>query len=307
MDFLAHWLAAVPSYTAPLLIACLGLIINERAGVLNLGAEGMMVCGALAGAAISLNTGLPSIGIVAAMLAGALIATVFAFMTIILRANQVISGLIIVALGAGVTGVLGGSIINTPLPGFYNLDWGVMSDVPFIGPIIFNQNALTYLAFLLAGLIWYFLFKTTTGLRLRAVGEDPATADASGVNVITVRILAVVTGGALCGVAGGYLSLASSFIWVEGMTGGRGWIAIGLVIFARWNPKFAVIGALLFGAIEALIPRIQITGIDVPIYLMMMLPYIATLGVLIFASLNRIRRTDEPGSLGTPYARQDRQ
>ena len=197
MDFLAHWLAAVPSYTAPLLIACLGLIINERAGVLNLGAEGMMVCGALAGAAISLNTGLPSIGIVAAMLAGALIATVFAFMTIILRANQVISGLIIVALGAGITGVLGGSIINMPLPGFYNLDWGVMSDVPFIGPIIFNQNALTYLAFLLAGLIWYFLFKSTTGLRLRAVGEDPATADASGVNVITVRILAVVTGGAI--------------------------------------------------------------------------------------------------------------
>ena len=307
MDFLAHWLAAVPSYTAPLLIACLGLIINERAGVLNLGAEGMMVCGALAGAAISLNTGLPSIGIVAAMLAGALIATVFAFMTIILRANQVISGLILVALGAGITGVLGGSIINTPLPGFQNIDWGVMSDVPFIGPIIFNQNALTYLAFVLAGLIWYFLFKSTTGLRLRAVGEDPATADASGVNVITVRILAVVTGGALCGVAGGYLSLASSFIWVEGMTGGRGWIAIGLVIFARWNPKFAVIGALLFGAIEALIPRIQITGIDVPIYLMMMLPYIATLGVLIFASLNRFRRTDEPGSLGTPYARQDRQ
>ena len=307
MDFLAHWFAAVPSYTAPLLIACLGLIINERAGVLNLGAEGMMVCGALAGAAISLNTGLPSIGIIAAMLAGALIATVFAFMTIILRANQVISGLIIVALGAGITGVLGGSIINTPLPGFYNLDWGVMSDVPFIGPIIFNQNALTYLAFLLAGLIWYFLFKSTTGLRLRAVGEDPATADASGVNVITVRILAVVTGGALCGVAGGYLSLASSFIWVEGMTGGRGWIAIGLVIFARWNPKFAVIGALLFGAIEALIPRIQITGIDVPIYLMMMLPYIATLGVLIFASLNRSRRTDEPGILGIPYARQDRQ
>jgi simple sugar transport system permease protein len=307
MDFLIHWVAAVPSYTAPLLIACLGLIINERAGVLNLGAEGMMVCGALAGAAISLNTGLPSIGVIAAMLAGTLIATLFAFMTIILRANQVISGLIIVALGAGITGVLGGSIINTPLPGFQNIDWGVMSDVPFIGPIIFNQNALTYLAFVLAGLIWIFLFKTTTGLRVRAVGEDPATADASGVNVVTVRILAVMAGGALCGLAGGYLSLASSFIWVEGMTGGRGWIAIGLVIFARWDPKFAVIGALLFGAIEALIPRIQTTGIDVPIYLMMMLPYIATLGVLIFASLNRTRRTDEPGSLGIPYARQDRQ
>ena len=208
--------------------------------------------------------------------------------------------------GAGITGILGRDVVNRTVPGFYNLDWGMLSDISIIGPVIFNQNLLTYLAFVLAVVIWYVLFRTTNGLKLRAVGEDPATADACGVSVIALRIYSVMMGGALCGAAGGYLALASSYIWVEGMIGGRGWIAIGLVIFARWNPKLAVIGALLFGAIEAVIPRIQATGADVPIYLMMMLPYLATLGVLILTSLTRSRRADEPANLGIPYTRQDR-
>jgi len=306
MEFLINWIAATPGYAAPLLLASLGLIINERAGVLNLGAEGMMACGALAGAVVSLSSGWPSLGILAAMAAGALMAALFALVTVYLRANQVITGLVIVALGAGITGVLGRDYVSQTLPGFKPLGWGGLSELSVIGPILFEQNLLTYAAFIAVPIVWYFLFRSMTGLRLRAVGEDPATADACGYSVLLTRFFAIMAGGALCGAAGGYLTIASSYIWVDGMIAGRGWIAIGLVIFSRWRPKIALLGALLFGAIEALIPRIQATGADVPIYALMMLPYLATLGVLVVASLSSRRSSDEPGSLGTPYNRQDR-
>ena len=306
MDFLINWIAATPGYAAPLLLASLGLMINERAGVLNLGAEGMMACGALAGAAFSLTTGSPTVGILASMLAGALIASLFGFVTVYLRANQVVTGLVVVALGAGITGVLGRDYVSQTLPGFKAMAWGGLSDLPVIGPILLKQNLLTYLAFLMVILVWFGIFRTMTGLRLRAVGEDPATADACGQPVLLTRFLAVVTGGLLCGAAGGYLTLASSYIWVEGMIAGRGWIAIGLVIFARWRPKLAMLGAILFGAIEALVPRVLATGADVPIYALMMLPYLATLGVLVAASLSNRKSSSEPGNLGIPYNRQDR-
>ena len=305
-EFLINWIAATPSYAAPLLLACLGLIINERAGVLNLGAEGMMACGALAAAIVSLTSGWPLLGIIAAMLAGAAMALLFGLVTVYLRANQVITGLVMVALGAGLTGALGRDYVSKTLPGFNALDWGGLAELPWLGPLLFKQNSLTYIAFLLVALVWYVLFKTVLGLRLRAVGEDPATADAAGVNVLLTRLLAVIAGGAFCGAAGGYLALASSQIWVEGMIAGRGWIAIGLVIFARWRPALALLGALLFGAIEALIPRVQATGADVPIYFMMMLPYLATLGVLVLVSLRAQRASAEPASLGVAYTRQDR-
>ena len=306
MEFLINWIAATPAYAAPLLLASLGLIINERAGVLNLGAEGMMACGALAGAAVSLVSGWPALGMLGAVFAGALMAALFALVTVYLRANQVVTGLVIVALGAGVTGVLGRDYVSQTLPGFKVLQLGELSSVPVLGPVLFSQNLLTYCAFLMVPLVWYGLFRSMAGLRLRAAGEDPATADACGFNVLLTRFVAIVIGGAFCGAAGGYLTLASSYIWVEGMIAGRGWIAIGLVIFARWRPKVALLGALLFGAIEALIPRVLATGIDVPIYTLMMLPYLATLGVLIAASISSRKTSDEPGSLGTPYNRQDR-
>ena len=306
MDFLVNWIAATPGYAAPLLLASLGLLINERAGVLNLGAEGMMACGALAGAAFSLITGSPTVGILASMLAGAMIAALFGFVTVYLRANQVVTGLVVVALGAGMTGVLGRDYVSQTLPGFKALTWGGLSELHIVGPVLFKQNILTYLAFLMVILVWFGLFRTMTGLQLRAAGEDPATADACGFHVLLTRFLAVVVGGALCGAAGGYLTLASSYIWVEGMVAGRGWIAIGLVIFARWRPKLAMFGALLFGAIEALVPRVLATGADVPIYTLMMLPYLATLGVLVAACLSNRNSSSEPGSLGIPYNRQDR-
>jgi len=306
MEFIIYWLSATPSYAAPLLLAALGLIINERAGVLNLGAEGMMACGALAGAVISLTYSSPVLGAAAAVLAGATMAVVFGGLTVVLRCDQVVSGLILVALGAGVTGLLGRGIVGQTLPGFREVDLGVLSDVPVAGPLIFSQNTLTYLSFLFAVVVWWWMYRSVGGLRLRAVGESPSTADANGINVIATRFLAVVVGGAFCGLAGGYLALASSFIWVEGMIAGRGWIAIGLVIFARWNPRQAILGAILFGAVEALIPRVQVTGVDVPIYLMMMLPYLTTLGVLVVASKFDKKRSPEPANLGIPYARQDR-
>ncbi len=305
-EFLIHWLAATPSYAAPLLLACLGLIINERAGVLNLGAEGIMACGALAGALVSLTWQAPVLGLLGAIVAGAAMAAVFGLATVYLRTNQVVTGLIVVALGAGLTGLLGRHHISKPLVGFDRLDWGGLSALPGIGPVLFGQNLLTYLALAVTFLVWAGLFRSLVGLRLRAVGEDPATADSAGVNVLVTRFLAVVVGGGFLGAAGGYLSLASSQIWVEGMIAGRGWIAIGLVIFARWRPGLALAGALLFGAIEALIPRVQATGADVPVYLMMMLPYLATLGILVLASLRGDRASNEPANLGQAYTRQDR-
>ena len=306
MEFIIYWLSATPSYAAPLLLAALGLIINERAGVLNLGAEGMMACGALAGALVSLAFSSPLLGVFAAVIAGATVAAIFGGLTVVLRCDQVVSGLILVALGAGVTGLLGREIVGQTLPGFREVDLWFLSDLPVVGPVIFSQNTLTYLSFLFAVLVWWWMYRSVSGLRLRAVGESPSTADANGINVIAARFLAVVVGGAFCGLAGGYLALASSFIWVEGMIAGRGWIAIGLVIFARWNPRQAILGALLFGAVEALIPRVQATGMDVPIYLMMMLPYLTTLGVLVVASKFDEKRSQEPANLGIPYARQDR-
>ena len=306
MEFIIYWLSATPSYAAPLLLAALGLIINERAGVLNLGAEGMMACGALAGALVSLAFSSPLLGVFAAVIAGATMAAIFGGLTVVLRCDQVVSGLILVALGAGVTGLLGREIVGQTLPGFREVDLWLLSDLPVVGPVIFSQNTLTYLSFLFAVLVWWWMYRSVSGLRLRAVGESPSTADANGINVIATRFLAVVLGGAFCGLAGGYLALASSFIWVEGMIAGRGWIAIGLVIFARWNPRQAILGAILFGAVEALIPRVQVTGMDVPIYLMMMLPYLTTLGVLVVASKFDEKRSQEPANLGIPYARQDR-
>ena len=306
MEFIIYWLSATPSYAAPLLLAALGLIINERAGVLNLGAEGMMACGALAGALVSLAFSSPLLGIAAAVIAGATMAAIFGGLTVVLRCDQVVSGLILVALGAGVTGLLGRDIVGQTLPGFREVDLWFLSDLPVVGPVIFHQNTLTHLSFLFAVLVWWWMYRSVSGLRFRAVGESPSTADANGINVIAARFLAVVVGGAFCGLAGGYLALASSFIWVEGMVAGRGWIAIGLVIFARWNPRQAILGALLFGAIEALIPRVQATGMDVPIYLMMMLPYLTTLGVLVVASKFDEKRSQEPANLGISYARQDR-
>ncbi|MFC3231426.1 ABC transporter permease [Marinibaculum pumilum] len=304
---LLNWLAFTPVFATPLMLAAVGLIINERAGVLNLGAEGMMMVGALTGVILSFHTAQPWLGILCAALAGGALAAVFAAAVVVFRANQVVAGLITVALGAGLAGLIGPPYSQKPIAAFERLDLGPLTELPWLGRILFNQDPLLYLSLLLVAATGWVLFRTRLGLRLRACGESPETADAAGVDVQAMRLAAVVAGGMFCGLAGGYLSLAASQVWVEGMTGGRGWIAIALVIFAAWRPWRAVLGALLFGGIVALIPRIQATGVSVPTFLLMMLPYLATLLVLLLVALRGRTAAQAPDALGRDYAREDRQ
>jgi simple sugar transport system permease protein len=303
--FFTNWLAFTPTYAAPLLFAALGLIINERAGVMNLGAEGMMLVGALAAAATSFHSGNAWPGIAAAIAAGGVLAMLFGVVTVVLRANQVVAGLAVVALGAGITGLLGTPYSQKPIAVFSRIDLEPFAQLPLIGRLLFDQDALVYLAVPLVAAIWWLLFRADAGLRLRAVGESPQTADAAGVSVTRYRLAAVVAGGALCGLGGGYLALVSSQVWVEGVTGGRGWIAVALVIFSRWSPGRAVLGALLFGSIEALTPRIQATGSSISIFLLFMAPYLATLIVLTLTATRR-GMAGAPAALGEPYVREDR-
>ena len=305
-DFILNLLATTPSFAAPYLLAALGLMINERAGVLNLGCEGIMLVGAMTAAIVSFHTGSAGLGVPVAMLAGAFVSLIFGIAVVIFRTDQVLTGLIIVALGDGLTGVIGRPYMFERVAGFQGIDLGFLSDIPWIGPIVFQQDILVYLTIVLAFAIWWGLHKSNIGLRLRAVGEDPATADISGVNIQVVRLTAVVLGGSMCGLAGAYISLATSYVWIEHMVAGRGWIAIALVIFAGWRPGRAVIGALIFGGAEALMPRIQAIGIDVPIYLVGMLPYLLTLAVLIVPTILRGEKSPAPSSLLLNYLRQDR-
>lgn len=307
MEFLVNWIASTPTFAVPLMLAAIGLIINERAGVMNLGAEGIMLGGALAAVAGYLSFGnAVFLGIVTAILAGVVISALFAFFVVVLRANQVVTGISIVFFGAGLTGLVGQPWTDKPIAGIDPLDLGVLTDIPWLGPILFGQDIVVYLSAILVFVTWQVLYRSNFGMKLRAVGENPQAADAAGVNVEFYRFVAVLIGGAFLGLAGAYLSLAASKIWVIEMTNGRGWIAVGLVIFARWRPGRAIIGAIIFGGIEALIPRVQAAGWDVPQYYMFMLPYLATLAVLIYVGATSKDRSGAPEALGLPFIREDR-
>ena len=218
-----------------------------------------------------------------------------------------LTGLILVAFGDGLTGVVGRPYMFEKVAGFRDLDFGPLSDIPWIGPIVFQQDILVYAAAALAIAVWWGLDRSDAGLRLRAVGEDPATADISGVNVQLFRLTAVMLGGALCGILPGPTCRSPpAIVWTEHMVAGRGWIVIALVIFSGWRPGRAVVGALIFGGAEALIPRIQAIGLDVPIYLVGMLPYVLTLAVLIVPTILRGERSPAPSGLLLNYLRQDR-
>ena len=305
-DFLLNWIATTPNFAAPLLLASVGLIICERAGVINLGAEGLMAGGAMIAVIMSYETGNPWLGIIMGVVIGAALAFLFGLAVVVFHANQVLAGLTIVALGAGITGVIGRPYVHQPVEGLREIDLGALSDLPWLGRIVFSQDPLVYVALALAFVVWWVMMRTNTGLRLRAVGEDPATADVSGVRVAWYRFGAVILSGAFCGLAGAYLSIASSKVWVEEMVAGRGWIAVALVIFAQWHPMRALLGAVVFGAAEALSPRLLATGADVPVYLMMMLPYVVTLAVLVGLAVLRRDSVAGPVALGLAYLRQDR-
>jgi ABC-type uncharacterized transport system permease subunit len=304
--FILNWIATIPNYAAPLLLASLGLIICERSGVINLGAEGLMGIGAMSAVLVSFHTQNPGMAVVVGAIASAALAIIFAVSVVLFKANQVLSGLAIVALGSGITGVVGRSIAHQPVTGFGRIDMGFLSQIPVLGKILFYQDILIYLCIPLVILTWWVLERSTVGLKLSAVGEDPATADTAGVNVTKYRFVAILISGAFCGLAGAYLSIASSQVWVEGMIAGRGWVAVALVIFARWKPLGALTGAILFAGAEALIPRLQAIGADIPVYLMLALPYVLTLAVLILPAVLFKRPNASPSMLGIDYLRQDR-
>jgi len=309
-DLFINWIANTPGYAAPYALAALGLIISERAGVLNLTAEGIMLVGALSGiGAIIVIGGHPLLAILIAMVVAGIVSSLFAVMTVLLRINQVIAGLAMVFFCEGLTALLGNMFEwkNVPITGIHDIALWPFSEAPILGHIVFTQDIVVFLTIPIFYFVNRALNRSMIGLRLRAVGENPEASDAAGVNVTVYRFLAVICGSMLIGLAGAYISVAGTKIWVDGITAGRGWIAVALVIFARWYPWRALLGALLFGAIESAMPRIAAAGIKVPQYFMLMLPYVVTLGVMIYVAwMKRGGASDEPGSLGQPHVREER-
>ncbi|WP_027364200.1 ABC transporter permease [Desulfotruncus alcoholivorax] len=305
--FIAILATAVTAGT-PILYAALGEILTERAGILNLGVEGMMLVGAVCGFIIALNTANPWYGILIAMLAGGAVALIHALLTITLKANQVVSGLALTMFGTGLSGYIGKSYVGMPLPApFHKIALPGLSNIPVIGPVFFNQDPMVYLSYILVAALWFLTFKTRSGLHLRAVGENPAAADSMGVNAFQIRYIYVVIGGMLAGIGGAYLSLYYVPSWMENITAGRGWIAVALVIFATWNPVNALWGSYLFGGIDALGFRLQTLNVNVSPYFLKMLPYIFTVVVLVLVTKrNMVKRIGSPQALGLPYDREER-
>ncbi len=298
--------AAVQSGTA-LLLATLGEIFTERAGILNLGVEGMMLAGALGGFATAYHTQNPWLGLLAGILAGGLLSLVHAFLTITMRANQVVTGLALTIFGMGLTGFYGRGMIGHPAPGFNPVPVPLLSKIPLLGKVFFQHDPVVYISFVLVGLCWFFTYRTRSSLNLRAVGENPHAADAMGVKVARTRYIYVVVGGLMAGAGGAYLSLAYTRMWIQNLTAGQGWIAIALVIFALWNPLRAALGAYLFGGITALQLRLQALGATLPVHFMLMLPYVLTILVLVIISVRQRRTgsTQSPAALGLPFFRED--
>jgi simple sugar transport system permease protein len=295
-------LITIITASTPLVIASAGELVTERSGVLNLGVEGMMVMGAVSAFAVSQMTGSPYAGIVAGVAVGALTSLLFGFLTLTLVANQVATGLALTILGLGLSGMIGepyNGVEGIRLP---ELDIPGLSSIPFIGPVLFGQDLIFYLSIALVIGIHWFLFKTRPGLILRSVGDNHASAHALGLNVIGIRYLAVMFGGACAGLAGAHLSLVYTPQWVENMTAGRGWIALALVVFASWRPLRLLIGGYLFGAVSIGQLHAQAFGVEVPSQFLAALPYVATIVVLIAISRNRrLTLINTPASLGKPF------
>ena len=282
----------------PILYAALGETLAERAGVLNLGLDGIMLVGAFAGASVSYHTGRIGLALAAAIVAGGLFGALHALFTVGLRGNQVVSGLALTVLGTGVTAYLGIPYVGKKITALMPENFPLLSRIPVLGPILFQQDLLVYASYPTVAVIAFLLYRTRFGLEIRAAGEDPETAAASGARVALVRCIAVIVGAALAGLGGAYLSLVYAQGWIENMTAGRGLISIGLVIFARWDPVRAMLGAYLFGLSWALQLLLQTTGLQISTYLLGMAPYLLMLIVLILTGI-RYRKGggDAPAAL----------
>jgi general nucleoside transport system permease protein len=293
---------AVLAASTPLLIAATGELVVERAGVLNLGVEGMMIIGAACGFAGAYFTGSTLLGALCGVAAGAALSAIFAALTLGLAVNQVATGLALTILGIGLSGLIGAGFVGVRIVPAPNLFIPVLSELPVVGRILFAQNAFIYLSIALIIAVWRFLYFTRAGLVLRAVGDNHASAHALGYPVLRIRLYAVLFGGACAGLAGAYLSLAYTPFFIAGMTAGRGWIALALVVFASWLPARLAIGAYLFGAVTILQLHAQGAGLGIPSQLMSALPYLATVLVLVLMSRARITAgSAAPASLGTVF------
>jgi ABC-type uncharacterized transport system permease subunit len=289
----------------PLLLGTIGEVICERSGILNLGVEGMMAVGAVTAFIVTYVSGNPWLGLLAAIAAGMLVSTAHAFASVTLQANQVVSGLALTMLGLGISGLLGKPYIGRPLTvKFESIAVPVLSNIPYLGRIFFDQSPFFYMAILLAVVSWFVLNYTRVGIKIRSTGESPQATEAQGVNVSAIRYWCVIAGGGLAGMAGANLSISYSKSWIEGMTAGRGWIVIALTIFALWNPMRAVIGAFLFGGIFVMQYLLQPLGISPN--LLAALPYAATLVVLFMIGLGDSRKLNAPAMLAEPYRRGER-
>lgn len=303
--------AAAIGAATPLLFATIGEIYTEKAGNLNLGVEGMMIMGAVIGFGTGFVTGNPYLAMLGAMLAGAVGGGIYALLTITLRANQVVSGLALTIFGEGFASFVGQAWVGHSAPEtvktlFRTVEIPVLSSIPFLGDVFFKQNLFVYLSYILVfGSLFYFK-RTRWGNNLRAVGENAGAADASGINIEAYKYVHIIFGGALAGLGGAYLSLVTVPVWQEGITGGRGWIAVALVIFASWKPLKAMVGAILFGGLDIIGFRLQGMGIHISQYLIDMLPYLSTIAVIIVSTRKNKPEDKPPKDLSVPYFREER-
>jgi simple sugar transport system permease protein len=314
LDFVENLLAAGIARGTPILLAAVGEALAERSGVMNLGVEGMMLLGAAVGYGAAHATGSVVLGVLAAMAAAAVLSLVHALVVVDLRGDQVVAGLGLGFFGAGLASVWGADLVGvTGVPRLPAFEVEGLARIPILGPALFSQNVVVYVGLAVAGAAWLYLFRTRWGLQLRAVGENPTAADAEGIRVAWVRRLHVMVGGALAGLGGASLSLAITPGWVDGMTSGIGWIAVGLVIFGGWDPVRVALGAWLFGAIRRL--PLDLQGVEgLPLfknpnlgYFLDTLPYLFTIAVLVVASRGRWKRKfATPGALGTAFVRGER-
>ncbi|NNM63403.1 MAG: ABC transporter permease [Burkholderiales bacterium] len=302
MHEFALLLASALSAGTPLALASLGLLVNEKSGVVNLGAEGMMLMAAIAGFAVAVTTGNQWLAFGAGAVVGGLLAALVGLLVLWLGTNQYATGLALSLFGTGLSAFVGLDYVGRNLPPFGPVHIPLLSGLPFVGPALFSHHLMVYLTVLLALGIHFFLHRTRAGLVLRAVGESPQSAHALGYPVRRIRLLALMFGGALCGVAGAYLSVIYTPMWVQGMTAGRGWIALALTTFATWRPGRVLLGAYLFGGVTMLQFYFQGAGVQVPSQLLSMLPYVATIVVLALMSRNPVWiRVNMPASLGKVF------
>ncbi len=302
MDSYALLIAATLNAGTVLAIASLGLLINEKVGIVNLGAEGIMLCAALAGFAAVVHSGSTLVGFAAGMAAGGVLAAIFGLLVIWLNTNQYATGLALSLFGGGFSAFAGTGYVQARLPEQSQWAIPVLGDVPFIGPALFRHHPMVYFAMALTLALIWFLYRTRTGLVLRSVGESPESAHALGYPVRRIRLAAVVAGGALCGLAGAYISTVYTPLWVEGMVAGKGWIALALTTFATWRPARVLLGAYLFGGVTMLQFHLQGAGVNVPSQFLTMMPYVATVVVLALISRNPAWiRVNMPSSIGKPF------